>query len=195
MRSAAPSARRSSRSTVAAACCCGRPAPNRCCVSWSRRAKPPLPSAALETSPKRWPRPQRSRIHSIASSHVASRANEFAPTKSLPTPALFVGPNSFGRAGIIARMVAIVHVPLAAADAKAFAAWIDHVAAAYAPAERAAIGKALDSARVRYTGLRTADGEPWLDRALGTAGIVAALKLDADSVRAAILLGAPFAPG
>jgi len=96
-------------------------------------------------------------------------------------------------------MVAIVHVPspgsLAAADAKAFAAWIDHVAAAYAPAERAAIGKALDSARVRYTGLRTADGEPWLDRSLGTAGIVAALKLDADSVRAAILLGAPFAPG
>ena len=86
-------------------------------------------------------------------------------------------------------MVATVHVPssgsLAAADAGALAAWIDHVAAAYAPAERAAIGKALDSARVRYTGLRTADGEPWLDRALGTASIVATLKLDADSVRAA----------
>src|SRR5437867_11872340 len=96
-------------------------------------------------------------------------------------------------------MVAIVHPASpgssTASDPKALAAWIDHFAAAYAPAERAAIGKALDSARVRYTGLRTADGEPWLDRSLGTAGIVAALKLDADSVRAAILLGAPFAPG
>ena len=82
-----------------------------------------------------------------------------------------------------------------ASDSKALAAWIDHFAAAYVAGERAAIGKALDSARVRYGDLRTADGEPWLDRALGTAGIVAALKLDADSVRAAILLGAPFAPG
>jgi GTP pyrophosphokinase len=96
-------------------------------------------------------------------------------------------------------MVAIVHAPspgsLTAADAQAFTAWIDHVAAAYTPAERAAIGKALDTARVRYGDLRTADGESWLDRGLGTASIVAALKLDADSVRAAILLGAPFAPG
>src|SRR5205823_3703809 len=84
---------------------------------------------------------------------------------------------------------------LTAADPKAFASWLERIGAGYAANERAAIGKALDSARVRYGDLRTADGEPWLDRALGTAGIVAALKLDADSVRAAILLGAPFAPG
>src|SRR5439155_25569047 len=95
-------------------------------------------------------------------------------------------------------MVAIVRpVPpgsLTAADPKAFASWLEQIGAGYAANERAAIGKALDLARVRYDDLRTGDGEPWLDRALGTAGIVAALKLDADSVRAAILLGAPFAP-
>jgi GTP pyrophosphokinase len=38
-----------------------------------------------------------------------------------------------------------------------------------------------------------ADGEPALDRALGTATILAGLKLDADSLRAAILLGLPVA--
>src|SRR5439155_15106657 len=39
--------------------------------------------------------------------------------------------------------------------------------------------------------LTTADGEPWIDRTLGAAAIVAGLKVDVDSVRAAILLGAP----
>ncbi len=38
-----------------------------------------------------------------------------------------------------------------------------------------------------------ADGEPALDRALGTATILAGLKLDADSLRAALLLGVPVA--
>jgi len=42
-----------------------------------------------------------------------------------------------------------------------------------------------------YGDLCAPDGEPWLDRALGTAAIVAGLKLDAASVRAAVLLGAP----
>src|SRR5439155_15399224 len=43
--------------------------------------------------------------------------------------------------------------------------------------------------------LTTADGEPWLDRTLGAAAIVAGLKVDASSVRAAILLGAPSVAG
>src|SRR5439155_4204436 len=99
------------------------------------------------------------------------------------------------RAGIILRMVTIVHAPppgsLVTADSKAFAAWLERVGAAYSPDERSAIAKALDAARIRYGGLTTADGEPWLDRALGAAAIVAGLKVDVDSVRAAILLGAP----
>ncbi|TMG86651.1 MAG: bifunctional (p)ppGpp synthetase/guanosine-3',5'-bis(diphosphate) 3'-pyrophosphohydrolase [Betaproteobacteria bacterium] len=96
-------------------------------------------------------------------------------------------------------MVTIVHAPppgsLVTADSKAFAAWLERVGAAYSPDERSAIAKALDAARIRYGGLTTADGEPWLDRALGAAAIVAGLKVDVDSVRAAILLGAPSVAG
>jgi GTP pyrophosphokinase len=96
-------------------------------------------------------------------------------------------------------MVAIVHKAppgsLVAADAKTFAAWLEQVGAAYTSAERAGIGKALDAARTRYRDLTTPDGEPWLERALGTAAIVAGLKLDADSVRAAVLLGVPAVTG
>ena len=83
----------------------------------------------------------------------------------------------------------------AVANPEAFASWLEQIGAAYASGEREAIAKALDVARARYGELRSPDGEPWLDRALGTAIIVAALKLDVDSVRAAILLGAPFTPG
>ncbi len=96
-------------------------------------------------------------------------------------------------------MVAIVHVPppgsLVSADSKAFAAWLDQIGAAYSPDERVAIGDALDAARLRYGHLTTADGEPWLDRTLGAAAIVAGLKVDVSSVRAAILLGAPSVAG
>jgi GTP pyrophosphokinase len=96
-------------------------------------------------------------------------------------------------------MVALIHAAppgsFTTADPKAFSAWLEQVGAAYAQDERAAIGKVLDAARARYGDLRTADGEPWLDRALGTAAIVAGLKLDAESVRAAVLLGAPSIPG
>ena len=96
-------------------------------------------------------------------------------------------------------MVAIVHAPppgsLVTADSKAFAAWLDQVGAAYSPDERVAIATALEAARLRYGHLTTADGEPWLDRTLGAAAIVAGLKVDMSSVRAAILLGAPSIAG
>ncbi|HSS70599.1 MAG TPA: bifunctional (p)ppGpp synthetase/guanosine-3',5'-bis(diphosphate) 3'-pyrophosphohydrolase [Casimicrobiaceae bacterium] len=83
----------------------------------------------------------------------------------------------------------------AVADPEALAAWLDQAGAGYSAEERAGIVKALDVARARYGDLRAADGEPWLDRALGTAAIVASLKLDADSVRAALLLGLPDLAG
>jgi GTP pyrophosphokinase len=96
-------------------------------------------------------------------------------------------------------MVAIVRAAapssFAAAEPPAFAQWLEQVGAAYSPDERAAIGKALDVARSRYRALATTDGEPWIDRALGTAAIVAGLKLDAESVRAAVLLGMPHTAG
>jgi len=96
-------------------------------------------------------------------------------------------------------MAAIVHDASAdlsiAADPQASASWLERIGAAYTPDERTAIARALDATRAIYGDLRTPDGEPWRDRALGTASIVSALKLDAESVRAALLLGAPFARG
>jgi GTP pyrophosphokinase len=84
---------------------------------------------------------------------------------------------------------------LTTADPKTFAAWLDQVGAAYPAAERTALASVLDAVRTRYGDERTADGEPWLDRALGTAAIVASLRLDGVSVRAAMLLGFPDRPG
>jgi GTP pyrophosphokinase len=96
-------------------------------------------------------------------------------------------------------MVAIVRAAppssFVAADPAAFATWLDLVAAAYSADERAAIARALDAARGRYGDLATADGEPWIDRALATAAIVAGLKLDVESICAAVLMGMPFMPG
>src|ERR1700741_4864644 len=83
----------------------------------------------------------------------------------------------------------------AVADPDALAAWLDQAGAGYSAEERTGIAKALDFARARYGDLRSLDGEPWLDRALGTAAIVARLRLDADSVRAALLLGLPDLAG
>jgi GTP pyrophosphokinase len=96
-------------------------------------------------------------------------------------------------------MVAIVHAAapssFVGADAGAFADWLEHAVAAYSAHDRAAIARALDAARQRYGDRSTADGEPWIDRALGTAAIVTGLKLDADSACAAILLGLPSIAG
>ena len=96
-------------------------------------------------------------------------------------------------------MVSLVRTPRdvssAVANPEALTAWLQQAAAAYSPDERAAIAKALDFARERYGELRANDGEPWLDRALGTAGIVASLKLDSTSVRASLLLGLPALAG
>jgi GTP pyrophosphokinase len=96
-------------------------------------------------------------------------------------------------------MVSLVRAPRATSSAvanpEALTAWLDQAGAAYSLDERAAIAKALEFARERYGELRTSDGEPWLDRALGTAGIVASLKLDATSVRVALLLGLPDLAG
>ena len=82
-------------------------------------------------------------------------------------------------------MVAVLHGAPESASPEALAAWNAQVGHALAPAERDVIAAVADYARALYGDRRTADGEPWLDRALATAAIVAGLKLDADSVRAA----------
>src|SRR5437870_482134 len=88
-------------------------------------------------------------------------------------------------------MVAVLHAAPEAVAPEALAAWLERTGAAYTADERRAIAAALDVARPLYGDLCAPDGEPWLDRVLGTAAIVAGLKLDATSVRAAALLGAP----
>ncbi len=92
-------------------------------------------------------------------------------------------------------MVTALHSAPVTAAPEALAVWLEQAGASYAPDERTAIADAVTHARERYGDLCTGDGEPWLDRALGTAAIVAGLKLDAISVRAAVLHGVPHCPG
>src|SRR5256714_14766846 len=92
-------------------------------------------------------------------------------------------------------MVAVLHSAPAAGAPEALAAWGERVGQGFTPEERAALIATLDTARELYGDRCAPDGEPWLDRALGTAAIVAGLKLDLDSVRAAIMIGAPHIDG
>jgi GTP pyrophosphokinase len=92
-------------------------------------------------------------------------------------------------------MVAVLHSAPVTAAPEALAAWLEQAAAAYTLDERTAIADAVQYARSCYGDLCTSDAEPWLDRALGTAAIVAGLKLDAISVRASVLHGTPHGPG
>src|SRR5438876_9995747 len=92
-------------------------------------------------------------------------------------------------------MGAALHAVPEAAAPEALAAWLQQAGAAYTEEERKALAAAVSFARDRYGDLCTSDGEPWLDRAFGTAAIVSSLKLDAASVRAGLLLGLPHCPG
>jgi len=90
-------------------------------------------------------------------------------------------------------MVAVLHSAPEVAAPEALAAWTERVSEGFTPDERVTLLTTLDAARSLYTDRCSSDGEPWLDRALGTAAIVAGLKLDVDSVRAAMMIGAPQA--
>jgi GTP pyrophosphokinase len=87
-------------------------------------------------------------------------------------------------------MVAVLD---AAPRATAVAAWLDSLARDYSAAERASFAAAFEHACSRCDAVAMPDGESVLDRALGTATILAGLKLDPDSIRAALLLGLPVA--
>ena len=90
-------------------------------------------------------------------------------------------------------MVAVLHAAPQAAVPEAVAAWLETLAHDYSPEERASLAAAVDYARLHTGNAAMADGEPALDRALGTATLLAGLKLDVDSLRAALLLGVPVA--
>ena len=85
-------------------------------------------------------------------------------------------------------MVAVLHAAPQAAVAEAVAAWLTSLSSDYSSDERATFLAAFEYARDHAGNASMPEGEPALDRALGAATILAGLKLDADSVRAALLL-------
>ncbi len=90
-------------------------------------------------------------------------------------------------------MVAVLHAAPRTAAPEAVAAWLESLASYYTPDERASFAQAFAYARERTGDAAMADGEAALDRALGAATILTSLKLDADSIRGALLLGLPVA--
>ncbi len=86
-------------------------------------------------------------------------------------------------------MVAVLHAAPQTAAPQAVATWLDTLSREYSAAERASFAAALEYARSGCGDAAMPDGEPALDRALGTATIMAGLKLDPASIRAALLLG------
>ena len=90
-------------------------------------------------------------------------------------------------------MVAVLNKAPQTAAPDAVAAWLATLAADYSSEERAAFAAAFEYARAHTGDAAMADGEAAIDRALGTATILGGLKLDADSIRSALLLGLPVA--
>ncbi|HEY3179465.1 MAG TPA: GTP diphosphokinase [Casimicrobiaceae bacterium] len=88
-------------------------------------------------------------------------------------------------------MVAVLHAAPRAAAPQAVAAWLESLAPTYQQSVRERFSAALALARDRCADARLPDGEAVLDRAVGTATIVASLHLDPDSIVAALLSGLP----
>ncbi len=90
-------------------------------------------------------------------------------------------------------MVAVLHSAPATIAPQAVAAWLDGLRGTYPADDVNAIEAASDYARDRCGDARGRDGEVLLDRAIGAAMILAGLKLDAGTIRAALLIGLPGA--
>jgi GTP pyrophosphokinase len=82
-------------------------------------------------------------------------------------------------------------VPTAARSAREFAAWLDTLHGTYPADDLASFGAADAYARSRASEAVPREGEPAVARAEGTAAILAGLRLDAATIRAALLLGLP----
>ncbi|MGE5089026.1 MAG: HD domain-containing protein, partial [Candidatus Levyibacteriota bacterium] len=92
-------------------------------------------------------------------------------------------------------MVAVTRAAPQAAAPQAVAAWLSSLAPVYTDADRQRFVAAHELARARLGDARGPDGEPLIETALGTATILAAQRLDPDSLTAALLLGLPGVPG
>ncbi|CAG1002011.1 GTP pyrophosphokinase [Burkholderiales bacterium] len=90
-------------------------------------------------------------------------------------------------------MVAVVHAKPDSAAPQAVAAWLESLAGTYPREDVDLFRAAFDYVQERAGARAGADGEALVDRALGVAGIVAGLKLDPESIRAALLVVLPAA--
>jgi GTP pyrophosphokinase len=90
-------------------------------------------------------------------------------------------------------MVAVAHRAAASGVPEAVAAWLDTLRGAYPQEDLDSFAAALDYARARCGELTGREGEPLIGRGLAAATILAGLKLDAGTVRGALLSGLPRA--
>jgi GTP pyrophosphokinase len=90
-------------------------------------------------------------------------------------------------------MVAVLHDAPEASTPHAVAAWLESLRGVYPDDDLKSFEAALLYARERCGALTNREGERLIDHALATATILAALKLDAGTVRSALLVGLPGA--
>ena len=88
-----------------------------------------------------------------------------------------------------------MRMPAESETAPGIAAWLDALRGAYPDDDIAAFRAAHAHARALGADVVSRDGEPLAAHAAGTAAIVAGLKLDAATVRAALLIGLSAAKG
>ena len=92
-------------------------------------------------------------------------------------------------------MTAALHTAAATDASPAFAAWLDALRGTYPDDDIASFRAANAYALSLGANVVSRDGEPRALHAAGTAAIVAGLKLDAATVRAALLIGLPAVKG
>jgi GTP pyrophosphokinase len=88
-------------------------------------------------------------------------------------------------------MVAVLHAAPGTSGPQAIAAWLAGLRGTYPNDDLGAIEAAADYARERCADACGRDGEALIDRAVGAATILAGLRLDAATIRAALLIGLP----
>jgi GTP pyrophosphokinase len=88
-------------------------------------------------------------------------------------------------------MVAVLHAASGADAPQAVAAWLQGLRATYGADRVEGFAAAWDALRAAAGDARGPDGETYVDRALGTAMILAGLRLDPESIRAALLFPLP----
>jgi GTP pyrophosphokinase len=92
-------------------------------------------------------------------------------------------------------MVAVTHAAPQAAAPHAVGTWLESLASVYTEADRQRFAAAYELAQRTLGDARNADGERLIEHALGTAGILAAQRLDPDSLTASLLIGLPDMAG